>query len=991
MPRRMILTDAERQSLLALPIDETMLIRHWTLDERDRHLLQTRRRDDTKLGLALQLCALRYPGRLIQRGEVVPEVPLAFLADQLGVDPHALADFARRSPTRYEQLAILRRHDGFMELTHPLRADLLDFARGVAIAATRDRHVVAALADEMRRRRIVIPGITVLERLAAQACTQAEEALFTDVAGRLTPDLIVRMEALLGLGPRHARQSGVSWLREPPGKAGARAMRGLIDRLEAVRHVGVGRDVLQAVPPHRVHRMAQEGRRLTAQNFEQMRPGRRHATLAAFLLETEAELTDAAIAMFETLVARSLRQAEAVRDREILETASAAIGVIAFFSQLGTGMVARRGAGLSLDEAVDGITSWGELADATSAARSIERLRKNDDLVGWVRPQHGRIRTFAVPFIAAFTFEGTRQSAGLVEAISLLRTAHRDRRTAASRTWTTAALRLADRRWRRQALGEADEPDARMLEIFLLVELKNRIAAGEVWVRGSRAYRALDEHMIPQATFDLIKAQARLPLAIPLDVETYLEEKAAALERKLTEADRRLATGRGDTRIGARGLRVPAVRDGENEAALALARRVAGIMPPVRLTDLVADVDRMTGFSSLFEHLQTGRAPSDRRVFFAALIAEATNLGFTKMALACPGITRRQLQQTAIWHFRADTFALALARLVEAQHDQPFSQVFGSKAVSSSDGQHILLGDGGEVAGGVNARYGNSPIIKLYTAISGRYAPFHVKIIAATAGEAVHVLDALLETDAGLDIARHHVDGGGVSDLVFALCQPLGFAFVPRIPDLDGRCLYGFKSPKRYGVLQNVMGDRIDGDLIRRHWDDILRLLTSLRTRTVSASLMLKRLSATSRQSGLAQALRQMGRIERTLFTLDWITDETLRRDTTAELNKGESRNGLVRAVNLHRLGRFRDRSQENLSIRASALNLVVTSIIVWNTVYTGRVVDALRQTGEDIPDRLLASLSPLTWEHVNLTGDYVWEEEPRVDQSGFRSLALTA
>lgn len=98
--------------------------------------------------------------------------------------------------------------------------------------------------------------------------------------------------------------------------------------------------------------------------------------------------------------------------------------------------------------------------------------------------------------------------------------------------------------------------------------------------------------------------------------------------------------------------------------------------------------------------------------------------------------------------------------------------------------------------------------------------------------------------------------------------------------------------------------------------------MTSLRTRTVSASLMLKRLSATTRQSGLAQALRHMGRIERTLFTLDWINDEQLRKTTTAELNKGESRNSLVRAVNLYRFGRFRDRSQENLSIRASALNL---------------------------------------------------------------------
>lgn len=96
------------------------------------------------------------------------------------------------------------------------------------------------------------------------------------------------------------------------------------------------------------------------------------------------------------------------------------------------------------------------------------------------------------------------------------------------------------------------------------------------------------------------------------------------------------------------------------------------------------------------------------------------------------------------------------------------------------------------------------------------------------------------------------------------------------------------------------MRDRIDADLIRAHWDDIFRLMTSLRTRTVSASLMLKQLSATRKQSGLAQALRQMGRIECALFTLNWINDEELRKTTTAELNKGESRNSLVRAVNFH-------------------------------------------------------------------------------------------
>jgi ABC-type multidrug transport system fused ATPase/permease subunit len=147
-----------------------------------------------------------------------------------------------------------------------------------------------------------------------------------------------------------------------------------------------------------------------------------------------------------------------------------------------------------------------------------------------------------------------------------------------------------------------------MLELFVIVELKNRIAANEIWIKGSRTYRTLDEGTISHQTYAIIKAEARIPVAIPVDVEIYLAEKAEALDQKLREAANRLETGRGDTRIGAKGLRVPAVKIVETEAALAFARRVASSMPPIRLTDLVADVDRMTGFNSLFEHFkQVGR------------------------------------------------------------------------------------------------------------------------------------------------------------------------------------------------------------------------------------------------------------------------------------------------------------------------------------------------------------------------------------------------
>jgi TnpA family transposase len=112
--------------------------------------------------------------------------------------------------------------------------------------------------------------------------------------------------------------------------------------------------------------------------------------------------------------------------------------------------------------------------------------------------------------------------------------------------------------------------------------------------------------------------------------------------------------------------------------------------------------------------------------------------------------------------------------------------------------------------------------------------------------------------------------------------------------------------------------------------------------------------------------------LERTSFTLDWISDPALRRRTNAGLNKGEARNALARAVFFHRLGEIRDSTLENQSYRASGLNLAVAAIILWNTVYLGRAVDDLRSRGEAIQDDLLARIAPLGWEHIAFNGDYV-------------------
>jgi len=192
----------------------------------------------------------------------------------------------------------------------------------------------------------------------------------------------------------------------------------------------------------------------------------------------------------------------------------------------------------------------------------------------------------------------------------------------------------------------------------------------------------------------------------------------------------------------------------------------------------------------------------------------------------------------------------------------------------------------------------------------------------------------------------------------------------------------------KYETLKPMIGGTLNFKAIRTHWNEILRLATSIKQGTVTASLMLRKLGSYPRQNGLAVALRELGRIERTLFILSWLQSVELRRRVQVGLNKGEARNALARAVFLCRLGEIRDRSFEQQRFRASGLTLVTAAIVLWNTVYIERAIDASARNGQVVDAELLKYLSPLGWEHINLTGDYQWRGK-RLAQDRFRPLRI--
>ena len=520
-------------------------------------------------------------------------------------------------------------------------------------------------------------------------------------------------------------------------------------------------------------------------------------------------------------------------------------------------------------------------------------------------------------------------------------------------------------------------------------ELKNALRSGDVWVQGSRQFKDFDEYLIPAEKFAAMKLAGGLSLAVATDCDQYLAGRLSLLEEQLATVNRLAAANAlPDAVITTQsGLKITPQDTIVPDTAQVLIDQTAMRLPSIKITELLLEVDQWIGFARHFTHLKTGDAAGDKTLLLTAILADAINLGLTKMADSCPGTTYAKLSWLQAWHIRDETYSPALAELVNAQIGQPFAAHWGDGSTSSSDGQRFKAGGKAESTGHINPKYGAEPGRMFYTHISDKYAPFSIKVVNVGMRDSTYVLDGLLYHESDLRIEEHYTDTAGFTDHVSALMHLLGFRFAPRIRDLGDTRLYVPKGEASYDALKPMIGGTLNIDHVRAHWDEILRLAASIKQGTVTASLMLRKLGSYPRQNGLAIALRELGRIERSLFILDWLQSVELRRRVHAGLNKGEARNALARAVFFNRLGEIRDRSFEQQRYRASGLNLVTAAIVLWNTVYLERATNALRSHGRTVDDDLLRYLSPLGWEHINLTGDYLWQSSVKVGVGKFRPL----
>ena len=963
MPRRTVLTERQRALLFGLPTDEVMLLRHYILSDGDVEIIQRRRRPENRLGFALQLCALRYPGRLLQRGEVIPEKVVAFIGAQLGLTGEQLLEYAARRQTRYQHSSALQKLYGYRPFEGLARREFLDWLAGTAEAARTNEGLAQAMVDELRDRHVIVPAPTTVERLCADALVAAEREITARIAGRLDGATRWRLLGLL----TDTVDRGVTrfvWLRSHEPGHNSNGVNQLLDRLDWIRELGIASSVTAGIPAHRVARLRRQGERYFADGMRELSENRRLAILAVCTVEWRATILDAVIETHDRIVGRLYRAAERARDAQIGDQRAAIEKTLKSFANVGAAMVAAREAGEIVERAVHDACGWSAFGALVEAAFGLT-AKIGADPLDFVTSGYARFRRYAPRLLEALDLKGGRSAAPLLSAIAALRSLNQSGDTGAP---DTPPVAFARPKWRKRLHPET-RPDRKTWETAILFTLRDALRAGDVWLEDSRRHREVSADLIPATA-----AAGTGTLAVPLDACEWIETRKAALSAAIDaagEAARRGTLPNGAIENGAlrlEKLERPAPA-GTEDLILTLYQQV----PPTRITDILLEVDDTVGFSDAFTNLRTGAPCCDRVGLLTVLLADGVNLGLKKMAAATSAHGFWELLRIARWHVQEDAYHRALAMIVEAQGALPMARFWGSGLTASADGQFFPAGGAGEAMNLVNARYGFEPGLKAYSHVSDQFAPFATQAIPATVHEAPYILDGLLMNEAGRRIREQYADTGGFTDHVFAMCAILGFSFAPRIRDLPSKRLYAFAPAAADDAIRPLIAGKIRQDLIERNWPDILRLSASAAVGAVAPSRILKRLASYPRQNDLALALREVGRVERSIFMLRWIMDAHLQRRAQMGLNKGEAHHALKRAISFNRKGEIRDRTTEGQHYRIAGMNLLAAVIIYWNTSRLSEIVANLTANGDAPPPELLAHVSPLGWEHINLTGEYRW------------------
>ncbi|MBX3710225.1 MAG: Tn3 family transposase [Gammaproteobacteria bacterium] len=516
----------------------------------------------------------------------------------------------------------------------------------------------------------------------------------------------------------------------------------------------------------------------------------------------------------------------------------------------------------------------------------------------------------------------------------------------------------------------------RTWEMALYYALKNNLERGDIYVSHSKKHRYFWNTVYSEDQWEKEKPLAFKSLGFPEKFDKLLsilkKEYFAGIDRaKCAFHERTFAYIDSNGKLKLKredALEVP-------ESVKTLKKLIEEKMQPIRIETVLRDLDEAHQFTRFFLPPEgfDKRFMVDRETLHTAITAMGTNLGFDDMAKSTvSAISEEKLKHMAQWCIRPDVLTKTNYFFVSKRAEHPLAKLHGDFSRSSSDAECFCIQKSTDLASFYPKAFGYyQKVIAIHTHMSDQFSVFNTQVISCGVREASYVLDGLLNNLMVLTPHFHCTDTGGFTHQLFALCYLLGFSFQPRLKDLTETTLYKINKNDNYGEIDSIFDGHIDMDCISEQWEQLIRIVVSLKNHVAPAHLILQKLAARGSTDRVAKAVMELGKLIKTIYILHYLSDDELRRKVQLQLNRGETRHYLARHIFFGNQGEFKTADYEEMMNIASCLSLLSNAVLLWNTPRIYDIVSELRSAGISIDDEDLKRVSPLMFKHLIVHGTY--------------------
>lgn len=968
------LTIAQRESYgrYSAPLTTNELSRFFHLSDDDHTLITRRRGDHNRLGFALQLTTVRFLGTFLEDPVDVPHQILQTLSNQLKIETMDGLNNYRTGDQRWMHAAEIRTKYGYTDISdQTVGFRLARWLYGICWTGTDRPSVLFDRAKSwLLTHKILLPGISVLERLIARIRNRVENRLYHMLANCINEGQRLRLEELL-IVPEDNRRSLFDKLRTGPVKVSSPALVHALLRLQTVRDLGITLSTVH-IPQSRLNAIARFAMTSKVTAMTRLAPLRRQATLAAFAHCLEAKAQDDALDVLDMLLQHLFNKAAHENKKKRLRTLKDLDQSATLLATACKIILDEESHNGDLHTKIFTHISREALEQATQRVKDL--VRPAEDVYFLELNTHYRsIRRFLPTLIKLIHFNSNAAGKAVVDALNWLKSNENY-----AKSIQNAPKEIIRRAWQRYIVKENGTLDHHAYIFCVMDELHKALKKRDVFVTTSWRYADPRAGLLMGKEWESTRPIICRTLGLPLDPNPMLHSLAEELDHTYRMVSAHLpsnAYARLETRDGKTELILsPLDKLEEPQSLIKLRNAVAERLPRVDLPEILLEIAARTQFTESFIHIseKESRTEDFMTSLCAVLLAEACNTGIDPLIRnEIPALRRDRLSWVNQNYVRDETLSTANTQLVAAQNRVPIVKLWGGGEVASADGMRFVVPISTVHAGSNPKYFGIGKGVTWYNLISNQFSGLNAITVPGTLRDSLVLLAVVLEQQTELQPVQIMTDTGAYSDIIFGLFRLLGYRFSPRIADIGGTRFWRIDSKADYGALNPLARQQINLQKIIQHWDDLLRLAGSLKLGRVPATGIMRTLQVGERSTRLAQALAEFGRIEKTLYALNYIHDENQRRSTLTQLNRGEARHSLARVIFHGKRGEIYQKYREGQEDQLSALGLVVNIIVLWNTIYTDAVLNQLRKEDYPVKNEDVARLSPLIYDHINMLGRY--------------------